>query len=339
MRRLLNTLFITKAFSYVHKQNDTIVVECDGQPKVQLPAHAIANILCFGFINVSPPLMGYCGENGIGLAFFSEYGKFLARVQGRQTGNVLLRRTQYRKADTIALDIAKNIVTAKISNTRTVLQRYIRNHGDEPHIEKVISSLAYAIKKIRQAENLDVLRGIEGDSAANYFGVFTNLLTSKNRDDFAFTTRSRRPPLDPINAMLSFIYALVTQEVVSALYGVGLDPFVGFLHTDRPGRVSLALDMVEEFRAWWADRLVLSLINRQQVSPQGFEVEASGAVRMSDETRKVILQAYQTRKQEQILHPYIKENIEIGLLPHTQAMLMARYLRGDLEAYPPFLAR
>ncbi len=338
MKKLLNTLYVTRQKSYLHKERETIVIKQEGDKLGQFPAISIANILCFGQVSVSPFLMGYCGEQGIGLAFYSEYGKFLARVQGPQTGNVLLRRTQYRWADSDekALSVARLMVAAKIANGRAVLMREIRNHGANNLLSEVVSRLAVSLRRVKQAQSVAETMGMEGDAASLYFGVFNELLRDSG---FQFNGRVRRPPTDPVNALLSYAYTLITHECSSALQGVGLDPYVGFLHQDRPGRLSLALDLLEEFRAPWADRFVLTLINRKQIQSQDFINEASGAVRLTDEARKRVLIAWQERKQVEINHPYLGEKVAIGLLPHCQAMLLARHIRGDTEYYPPYLVK
>jgi CRISPR-associated protein Cas1 len=338
MKKLQNSLYITRQETYVHKERETIVIKQGGEKLAQYPAHAVANIFCFGQISVSPPLMGFCGEQGIGLVFYSEYGKFLARVQGRQSGNVLLRRAQYRVSDDekARLEIARCTVGAKIANSRRILQREIRNSGANPALDDAVAKLANCLRRSESPDNLDALRGIEGEAAAIYFGVFKQMIRPQ---EFGFGGRARRPPTDPVNALLSFLYMLVTQELSSALQGIGLDPYVGFLHADRPGRVSLALDILEEFRAWWCDRLVLTLINRKEIKQTDFVGEASGAVRLKDDARKSVLIAYQEKKQEELMHPFLEEKVPIGLLPHCQALLLARHLRGDLKHYPPFCVR
>ncbi len=338
MKKLLNTLYITTQGSYLHKERETIVIK-NGDDKIgQLPAINVEHIMCFGQISVSPFLMGFCGESGIGLSFYTEYGKFLARVQGPQTGNVLLRRSQYRIADdeTKANDIAKIFVAAKIANARTVLMREMRNHGENPAIKSAVLRLNDSLSNCAKSERVAQTMGIEGEAAANYFGVFNELLRGSG---FEFNGRVRRPPTDPVNALLSFIYALLTSECASALQGVGLDPYVGFLHQDRPGRLSLALDLLEEFRAPIADRLVLTLINRKQLQLKDFVQEGSGATRLTDDARKTVLMAYQERKQDEITHPFLNEKMAIGLLPHYQALLLARHLRGDTAYYPPYLLK
>lgn len=338
MKKLLNTLYITRQESYLHKERETIVVKNGDEKLGQFPALTIGNILCFGQVSVSPFLMGYCAEQGIGLSFYTEYGRFLARVQGKQTGNVLLRRVQYRWADNPekSVSVARLMVAAKIANCRSVLLRELRNHGENAVLLMASERLATSLRRVKHASSVEEAMGIEGDAASTYFSVFNELLRGSG---FALGGRVRRPPTDPVNALLSFVYSLVTQECVSALQGVGLDPFVGFLHKDRPGRVSLALDLLEEFRAPWADRFVLTLINRRQVQSNDFVVEASGAVRLTDNARKSLLTAYQERKQVEIKHPYLDEQVPVGLLPHCQALLLARHIRGDTELYTPYLMK
>ena len=338
MKKLLNTLYITRQESYLHKERETIVIKQGDDKLGQFPALSISNILCFGQISVSPFLMGYCGEQGIGLAFYTEYGKFLARVQGKQTGNVLLRRAQYRWADNEekSVSVARLMVAAKISNGRSVLMREIRNHGENAILSDAVDKLAVSLRRAQHAQSVSEAMGIEGDAASTYFAVFNELLRGSG---FAFGGRVRRPPTDPVNALLSYVYTLITHECSSALQGVGLDPYVGLLHQDRPGRVSLALDLLEEFRASWADRFVLTLINRRQIQVNDFVTEVSGAVRLTDEARKTLLTNWQERKQVEIMHPYLEEQVPIGLLPHCQAMLLARHIRGDIEYYPPYLVK
>jgi len=320
MRKLQNTLYITTQGSYLHKERETLVVEQERKKVAQLPVHSIGHIFCFGNVLVSPFLLGFCGENNVNLAFFTENGRYLGRLQGRQSGNVLLRRAQYR-----------------VSASKRVLQRQIRNYGENAAIQSAVDSLNISLRQLKSAAELDVVRGIEGDAAARYFSVFGQLLSEKS--GFTFDGRNRRPPRDGVNALLSFVYSILGKDISGALQGVGLDPQVGFLHADRPGRDSLAQDILEEFRAWWADRLVLSLINRGQIKPQDLVTEASGAVNLKAEARKLLFQALQAKKQEKIVHPFLGEEMEIGLLPYIQAMLLARHLRGDLAEYPPFLMR
>ncbi|OGW16885.1 MAG: subtype I-C CRISPR-associated endonuclease Cas1 [Nitrospinae bacterium RIFCSPLOWO2_12_FULL_45_22] len=341
MKKLLNTLFVTTQGAYLAKEGETVVVKVDGEISLRLPVHTLGGIVCFGQVSCSPYLMGFCAENGVAISFLTENGHFLAKVQGPVSGNVLLRREQYRRADDLKTSalIAQAVLTGKIANCRTVLQRALRDHSDKIDADAVSQAsqrLAGYLRRLSSELTLDVLRGIEGESAYTYFNVFDHLVTSQ-KDNFRFHERSRRPPLDNVNCLLSFLYTIVMHDVRSALETVGLDPAVGFLHRDRPGRYGLALDLMEEFRPFFADRLALSLINLCQVQDKGFLKKESGAVWMDDDTRKTVLVAYQKRKQEEILHPFLKEKVTIGLLFHVQALLMARYLRGDIDNYPPFV--
>ena len=336
MKKLQNSLYITKQKTYLHKERETLVIECEREKLMQIPVHSISSIFCFGNVLVSPFLIGFCAENSIGLAFFTEYGRFLGRMQGRQSGNVLLRKAQYRRAEHAPEEIARNIIAAKIVSSRAVLQRQIRNYESTSNLKAAVGRLKRSLEQARNCKQIDSLRGTEGEAAFVYFSVFGDLIRNPV---FEFNGRSRRPPKDEVNAMLSFLYSLLGQDISAALQAVGLDPQVGFLHSDRPGRDSLAQDVLEEFRAFWVDRLVLSLINRKQVNLKGFKTESSNAVQMNDETRKAILVAYQEKKQEEIMHPFLKEKVPIGLLPHVQAQLLAAHLRGDLEQYPPFVSR
>jgi len=341
MKRHLNTLFVTTQGAYLSKEGETVAVKIDGEISLRVPVHTLGGIVCFGQVSCSPYLMGFCAENGVAISFLTENGGFLAKVQGPVSGNVLLRREQYRRADDLQASslIARAVVTGKIANCRTVLQRSLRDHSGKIEADEVSlasRSLSHSMRRLQQDSPLDHVRGIEGDAANTYFEVFNHLITSQ-KDDFTFHERNRRPPLDNVNCLLSFLYTLLMHDVRSALETVGLDPAVGFLHRDRPGRYGLALDLMEEFRPVLADRLTFSLINLCQVQGKGFKEKESGAVWMDDETRKTVLVAYQKRKQEEILHPFIKEKVTIGFLPHIQAMLMARYLRGDLDCYPPFI--
>jgi CRISP-associated protein Cas1 len=341
MKKHLNTLFVTTQGAYLAKEGETIVVKVDREVRLRLPVHTIGGIVCFGNVSCSPFLMGFCAENGVGISFLSEHGRFLARVQGPVSGNVLLRREQYRRADDqkASADVARSVLTGKIANSRTVLQRALRDHADKMAADRVglaVKRLNNYLETLNEDQPLDALRGCEGDAAHIYFGVFDHLIVAQ-KEAFSFQERNRRPPLDSVNALLSFIYTLLVHDIRSALETVGLDPAVGFLHRDRPGRPSLALDLMEEFRPFLADRLALSLINLRQVQEKGFDKTESGAVLMTDDTRKTLLVAYQERKQEEIQHPFLDEKVTIGLLFHTQALLMARYLRGDLDGYPPFI--
>lgn len=341
MKKHLNTLFVTTQGAYLSKEGETVVVKVDGEIKLRLPVHTLGGIVCFGNVSCSPYLMGFCAENDVAISFLSEHGRFLAKVQGPVSGNVLLRREQYRRADDqkFSAEVTKFILTGKLTNCRTVLQRALRDHSEkirEQEVRIAVMRLNHLMESLNKDQPLDVLRGIEGDAAHTYFNVFDHLIVAQ-KEAFHFDERTRRPPLDNVNCLLSFIYTLLMHDVRSALESVGLDPAVGFLHRDRPGRPGLALDLMEEFRPYIADRLALSLINLQQVQDKGFKKTESGAVLMNDDTRKTVLVAYQERKREEITHPFLEEKVMIGMLFHIQAMLMARYLRGDLDGYPPFI--
>jgi CRISPR-associated protein Cas1 len=343
MKHYLNTLYVTTQGAYLAKDGECVLVRVDGQDRLRLPVHGLGGVVCFGNVACSPFLLGHCAENGVAVSFLTEYGRFLARVQGPVSGNVLLRREQYRRADDPqgSAAMARSVLTGKIANARTVLLRAQRDHGDKTDAEALrlaSERLANCCGRLAPGVDLDTLRGVEGEAGHVYFGVFDHCITTQ-KEAFAFTGRSRRPPLDRINCLLSFLYTLLAHDARAALESVGLDPAVGFLHRDRPGRPGLALDLMEEFRPVLADRLALSLVNMGQVRAKGFHVEESGAVRMDDDTRKTVLVAYQTRKQEEMLHPFLKEKAPLGLMPYLQALLMARHLRGDLDGYPPFLWR
>jgi len=339
MKRHLNTLYITSDDAYIRRERETFVVEVSHKKVLQAPVHSIENIVCFGFRSISPAMMAFCAERDVGVCYMTSNGRFLAKVYGPQRGNVVLRKAQYGISDDekLSLRIAKPIVAAKVTNYRSLFMRHQRNHPDLSTDELVRATelMAGYLLNIERSVSLDELRGYEGQSAALYFANFSTLITSQH-DEFATTGRSRRPPLDPANALLSFIYTILGNDVRSALETVGLDPQVGFLHQLRPGRPSLALDLMEEFRAYIGDRVVFNLINLKQVSKDDFDIRESGEVRMSDSARKIVITAYQKKKQEEIVHPFIGEKTTVGLLPHIQAMLLARFIRGDMENYPPF---
>lgn len=343
MKKHLNTLYVTTQGAYLSKEGETVLVSVEREKKLQLPIHTLGGIVCFGRVMCSPFLMGFCAENNVGMSFLTENGRFLARVQGPVSGNVLLRREQYRRADDpeFSAQMARYILTGKIANSRTVLQRVLRDHGDKiakSEVEVAVALLGNGMKRLESTDSLDALRGIEGEMARCYFGVFDHLITNQ-KEHFSFNGRNRRPPLDNVNCLLSFIYTLLLHDVRSALEGVGLDPAVGFLHRDRPGRPGLALDIMEEFRPFIADRLVLSLINLGQVNSKGFAKSETGAVTMSDQARKEVIVTYQNRKQDEIQHPFLGEKVAVGILFHVQALLLARFFRGDLDGYPPFAWR
>ncbi|MFA7440362.1 MAG: type I-C CRISPR-associated endonuclease Cas1c [Sphingomonadaceae bacterium] len=344
MRRHLNTIYVTSEDAWVRKDGANIVVEVDGAERGRAPLHMIGGVVCFGRPGASPALMAACAEAGIALSFLTPHGKFLARMEGPRTGNVLLRRMQYRMADdpARAVSIVRGIVTAKAANQRTVLRRALRDHGDRMALDMRIAletaeqRLAHTARRAAGAEDISVLRGMEGEAANIYFGVFDAMILG-DRAAFSFNGRSRRPPLDRVNALLSFLYAMLGHDCRSALESVGFDPQVGFLHADRPGRASLALDLMEEMRPVLADRLALTLINRGQLKARDFTADEGGAVSLNDDGRKTVLVAWQERKKRELLHPFLKENAPMGLVPHIQALLLSRHMRGDLDGYPPFI--
>ena len=341
MKKLLNTLYITSSASYLALDGENVIVR-DGDNEIgRLPLHNIDGIVSFGYRGMSPALMGACAEKNIAVSFLTPQGGFLARVTGKVQGNVLLRKIQYRESEDPSKScvIAKNCILGKVYNSRWVLERAIRDHGmqiDVDRVRRVSEFMQNSLEKIKDCQDSAQLRGIEGEAASLYFSVFNELILQQ-KADFTFTGRSRRPPLDCVNAMLSFTYTLLAGMAASALECVGLDPYVGFLHTDRPGRTSLALDLIEELRPVLADRFVLTLINRRIVSKKDFTVKENGAVLMSDGARKRFLEEWQNRKREVITHPFLGEKVEWGIVPFVQAMLLARHLRGDLDEYPPFL--
>ena len=341
MKRHQNTLYVTTQGAYLAKDGEAVAVRVQEETRLRIPIHTLGGIVCFGQVSASPFLLGMCGERGVTVSLLSENGRFLARVQGPTSGNVLLRREQYRRADDEAgtAGIVRAFLAAKIANSRTVLQRALRDRPQSGGAEALRAAtiiLGQHLDSLRVGVPLDGLRGIEGGAARVYFEVFDELITQQ-KGDFFFHERSRRPPVDNVNALLSFVYTLLRHDCESALEAVGLDPAVGFLHRDRPGRPSLALDLMEEFRAFFADRLALSLINLQQIRADGFTQGETGGVVMNEETRKTVLVAYQKRKQEEIVHPFLAEKTTVGLLPHLQAALLARHLRADLDGYPPFI--
>lgn len=344
MRRLRNTIYVTNEDAWLRKDGANLVVEVAGEERGRAPLHMLEGIVTFGRPGASPAMMAASAEAGIALSFLDPNGRFLARVQGKQSGNVLLRRAQYRVADdpVRAAVIVRGIVAAKIANQRTVIRRLLRDYADDytvdarkalENAERRFSDIAR--RALGMAE-IDGLRGLEGEGALTYFSVFNHLIRASG-DEFAFKGRSRRPPLDRINALLSFLYAMLGHDCRSALETYGLDPQVGFLHTDRPGRASLALDLMEEFRPILADRLALSLINRKQLTADDFVIEEAGGVRLIDEARKRVLVAWQERKRDELRHPFLDEVFPLGLFLHAQAQLLARHLRGDLDGYPGYI--
>lgn len=340
MRKLLNVLYVTHPDAYLSLDGETVVVMKKENVGLRVPLHNLENIVTFGYTGASPALMGACAEHNIGLCFLTPHGRFLGRITGKVRGNVLLRKKQYLLSENEgqSVTIACSFLAGKISNCRTVIERAIRDHAMLVDVGKLIeasASLKRQLQAMPDCQTNEDLMGCEGSSAKIYFRVFDQLILHQ-KEDFFYKERSRRPPLDNLNALLSFLYTLLSSEVASALETVGLDPYVGFLHQDRPGRPSLALDLMEELRPVFADRLALTLINRKQVTGKGFKQKESGGIIMDDETRKEVILNWQERKKEQIMHPFLKERISFGLIPYVQALLLSRYLRGDLDAYPPF---
>jgi len=340
MRKLLNTLFVTSEDSYLALENENVVV-INGENKLgQFPLSILEGIVCFSYKGASPALMGACAGRGIQLCFMTPRGRFLARVCGEDRGNVLLRKQQYRVSDSPAESclIARNMILGKVFNARWVLERTLRDHGmrvDTEALRKVSTQLAQQLPAIETAVDLDTLRGLEGEASARYFSGFNQLILNQ-KDDFSFEGRNRHPPRDNVNAMLSFAYTLLANDCGAALESVGLDSYVGFMHRDKPGRASLALELMEELRAPLADRLVLTLINNRMVQKNHFRRQADGVVLLNDDGRKLFLNAWQERKRDAITHPYLQEKVYWGLVPYVQALLLARYLRGDLDGYPTF---
>lgn len=341
MRQLLNTLFVMTEDVYLALENDNVVVHQSEKVLAKVPLHSIEGIMCFSYKGASPALMGRCGEIGVSMSFYSPRGRYYCSILGEENRNVLLRREQFRFADdaNAALDYAKSFIIGKIYNAKWVLERTKRDHALRVNAERLTEQsgkLSIALSSARQSSSMDELRGVEGLAAKDYFYAFDDLVL-RNKDDFFFTGRSRRPPLDRLNALLSFCYSILTNDCIAALQGVGLDPYVGFMHTDRPGRASLALDLVEEFRPVLADRFVLTLVNTGAVQPDDFEMRENGGVLLLDSGRKKVLSAWQKKKSEQILHPFLQEKIPWGLVPYVQALLLTRAVRGGLDGYPPFL--
>lgn len=341
MKKLLNTVYVTTEGTALKKDGETLVAEIEGAERARVPLHMLASVVVFGPVLLSPALIGICAERGITLVVLDRAGRFQARVEGPVSGNVLLRRAQYRAADD-AEDIVRSLVMGKIANQRAVIRRALRDHGSEMEpgpraaLDGASDRMAHVLRRVQLSDRgADALRGSEGEAANLYFGAFDALIRAPDAE-LRWTSRSRRPPLDPMNALLSFLYTLLTHDCRSACESVGLDPAVGFLHRDRPGRPSLALDLMEELRAPLADRLALSLVNRRQLRAADFRRMEGGAVLLTDDARKLVLTAWQERKKEERLHPFLAEKAPFGLVPFLQAQMLARHLRGDLDAYPPW---
>lgn len=341
MRKLLNTLYILSEDAYLALDGENVVAKRGGIETGRIPLHTLEAIQAFSYAGASPALMGECVSRGIALAFYDRRGRFLADVHGAERGSVLLRKAQFHCSENPveSIAVARQFIMGKLFNGRWVLERAVRDHGariDAARIKTVTSHLGESIKVARTCDSLDSLRGIEGDAAAMYFSVFDQLLL-REKDTFSFVRRIRRPPTDPVNAMLSLFYSVLARDCSSALEGVGFDPYVGFLHADRPGRRSLALDLMEELRPLLVDRLVVTAVNNRIVNRKSFERRESGEVLLSDAGRKALFELWQNRKREEIVHPFLKEKVPWGLLPHVQAQLLAKCLRGDLDGYPPLL--
>ncbi|USG67409.1 type I-C CRISPR-associated endonuclease Cas1c [Brevibacillus ruminantium] len=341
MRKLLNTLFVTTQDAYLSLDGENIVVKNEEETLGRYPLHNLEAVCTFGYAGASPALMGACAARNISLTFLTRNGRFLARVIGEDRGNVVLRKEQYRISDNERRSalVARNIIVGKLYNSKWILERATRDYPlriDVDRMKRVTASLSETMKLVRNVEDLGILRGLEGTAAVQYNSVFDDLILQQ-KEHFSFRGRSKRPPLDNVNALLSFAYTLLANDMKAALEAVGLDAYVGFLHRDRPGRASLALDLMEELRGVYADRLVLSLINKRIINSKGFHKKENGAVIMDEDTRKQVLKAWQERKQEKIIHPYLHEKISWGLVPYAQALLLARFIRGDLDEYPPFL--
>lgn len=340
MRKLLNTLYITSNDYYLSLDGENVVIVQGKKEIGRLPLHNLEAVVTCGYAGASPALMEKCAAENISMVFLSATGRFRAKVTGKTYGNILLRRTQYRMADDKkrSLEIAVNFMTGKIHNERSVINRAIRDYGerlDTGEMSRISEQLKETLQAVRKVKTMEELRGHEGEAASRYFSQFDQLILQQ-KSEFSFHVRNRRPPLDKVNALLSFTYSLLTSMCVAALETVGLDPYAGFMHTDRPGRCSMALDLLEELRAPYADRFVLSCINKRIVDSADFEQKENGAVFLNEAGRKKYLSAWQNKKAEKLTHPYLQESIEWGLVPYVQALLLARYIRGDLDGYPPF---
>ena len=340
MRKLLNTLYVTRAETYLRREGMDVVVSVEQKDIFRIPIINLDGIVAFGYMGVSPGLMKLCVDNNVLLTFMSPSGQYISRLQGASRGNVLLRKRQYRMSDDkeFCLSLARIIIAGKIQNSRNILRRAIRDNGENLRLEQASEFLNRSAKKALNVSTREELLGVEGDAANTYFGVFGELIL-RQKEEFKFNGRSRRPPRDEVNIMLSFIYTMLANEATSALESVGLDPYVGFLHALRPGRASLALDMIEELRGYLADRLVLSMINRMQITKKDFIRQGTDMILLSEEGRQKVISAWQERKRETITHPFLGEKMPLGIIWHIQALLLSRYIRGDIENYPVFVMR
>lgn len=343
MKRLLNVVYVSQPDVYLSLKGHNLNLLQDGESIGRVPLHNLEGICTFGYQGASPALMQWCMEENVSISFFTRSGRLRGRVIGMTNGNVTLRKTQYRKSDSEeeSLHLAKYMIIGKLYNKEHLLKRTIRDHSlrvDVEALTKTTEQLKNAREAVLASEDLDTLRGVEGNAASAYFNVFNQCILNDS-EAFYFGKRNRRPPRDRVNALLSFAYSLLAAEVGAALEGVGLDAYVGFLHRDRPGRMSLALDVMEELRPVIAERFVLKVINRKQIKEDDFIVKENNAVLLKDDSRRKFLQLWQEAKMEKMTHPYLKEKIEWGLVPHAQSLLLARHLRGDLDGYPPLLIR
>ena len=340
MKKHLNTLFVTTQHAWLAREGECVTLSLEGETLGKIPLHTLQSIACFGHVSCSQYLLEHCARLGVTVSWFTESGRFMAAMQGPTTGNVLLRRAQYRLADSVgaSAELARFFLIGKISNCRTVLQRQTRLSGNA-ELADTVNALGIVLRKLVHVCDLESFRGMEGDAAHRYFSVLPLLVKEELRGVMRFDGRSRKPPRDEINCLLSFFYSLLAHDIRSALEGVGLDPAVGYLHRERPGRPSLALDMMEEFRPYLADRLALTLVNRRQIQSADFVRTEAGGMLLKDKARKEMLVAWQERKREEIIHPFLQERMSVGMLCHMQARLLARYIRGDLDAYPPFTVR
>lgn len=342
MKQLLNTLYVMTQGAYLSLDHETVKVEVGGKLQMQVPLHHLGAIVTFGNVMLSPFIMGRCADDGRAVVILDRNGRFKCRVVGKTTGNVLLRQAQYEavRDKSRAAAIARNIVAGKVKNSREILMRGARETANEEEsgaLRTAAKVLADALFHLKESTDIDQVRGVEGESANAYFHVFDRMVKEDDRQTFTLKGRNRRPPLDPMNGLLSFLYTLLLNDCITAVEGVGLDSQMGFLHALRPGRPSLGLDLMEEFRSVLADRLALTLINRKQITATSFEVRPGGATYLNDAGRKEVVVAYQKRKQDEFHHQVLDEKLPFGLLPHVQARLLARHLRGDLEAYTPVL--
>jgi CRISP-associated protein Cas1 len=344
MLQILNTLYITTPQAYAHLENDTLRIDVEREKRLAVPLHHISSVVCFGNIMVSPALIHRLADDGKSLVFLDSNGRFKARIEGATAGNILLRQTQHRLCldNNMMLEFARSIVAGKLKNSRQIVLRGAREsaaNDEQATLSRIADNLGASLRALVSASDLDTIRGVEGEAARGYFGALNLMVRNDYRQDFQMDGRSKRPPRDRMNALISFLYSMLTNDCRSAVESVGLDPQLGFLHAVRPGRAALALDLVEEFRACIADRLALTLINRNQIKATDFDLREGGAVQLAAEARRTVVVAYQERKQEEITHVLTEQKMPLGLVPQLQARFIARTLRGDMPAYIPFIVR